>query len=128
MPRMSAALMIAMALTSCRSHETGPSLSVVVEGETLVPSSSVANAASVCCCRVRGAVRNTSSITVHVNVIFDARGAAGLVGTAIDWVQDLAPSAEKPFDAVGILVPCAQVTGLTGRHRITGVYTGSGGS
>ena len=116
-----ATLIVGTALTSCRSHETGPSLSVVVESETLVPSSSDANVASLCCCRVRGTVRNTSSIAVHINLNFEARGAGGPLGTALDWVPNVAPGAQAPFDAVGIVAPCAQVTAITGRHRLTGV-------
>jgi hypothetical protein len=123
-----AAMMIGAASTSC-SHETGPALSVEVEGETLAPTSALANAASLCCCRVRGTVRNTSSIAVHVNVNFDARGADGAgLGTALDWVPNLLPGARAPFDAAGILAPCSSVTSITGRHLITGVFTGSGGS
>ncbi|HET7293929.1 MAG TPA: hypothetical protein VFM88_16000 [Vicinamibacteria bacterium] len=114
--------------TSCRSHETGPALSIEVEGETLVPSSSEPNASSLCCCRVRGTVRNTSSITIHANLNFDAGGAAGPLGTALDWVPNIAPGAGAPFVAVGISAPCSQVTTITGRHFLTGVYIGSGGS
>ncbi len=119
-------VVIGAALTSC-GHEMGPSLSVDVESERLVSTSSLPNAASLCCCRVRGNVRNTSSISVHVNLNFEARdpGDASL-GTAIDWVPNLAPGASAPFDAAGILAPCSQVGTLTGRHRITGVYAGSG--
>lgn len=120
------ALVIATALTGC-SHETGPSLSIAVEGEFLAPSSSVPNAESVCCCRVRGTVRNTSSISVHVNIRFEAAGATGPLGTAIDWVPNLVPGGQATFDAPGIIAPCAQVTTITGRHRITGDFAGSGG-
>jgi hypothetical protein len=122
-----AALMVATAWTGC-SHETGPSLSIEVENAVLAPSSSIANAASICCCRVRGTVRNTSSITVDVNINFDSQGAAGGLGTAIDWVRNLESGAQASFDAPGIIAPCEQVTAITGRHRITGVFTGSGGS
>ena len=121
------ALMFATAWSGC-SHETGPSLSIEVKGEVLAPSSSLPNAASLCCCRVRGTVRNTSSIAVHVNINFDAQSAAGFLGTAIDWVPNLAPGAQASFDAPGIIAPCAQVTAIKGRHGITGVFTGSGGS
>ena len=121
------ALMVATAWAGC-SHETGPSLSVEVEEAVLVPSSSAPDATSLCCCRVHGTVRNTSSIEVHVNIVFDAQGTAGPLGPAIDWVPNVAPGALASFDAAGILGPCAQVTGITGRHRITGVFTGSGGS
>ena len=128
-PCVMATLMIGAAgMMACRSHETGPSLSMVVETTTLVPSSSEVDAASLCCCRVRGTLRNTSSITVHVNVNFDAQGATGLLGTALDWVPNVAPGALAPFEAVGISAACSQVTGITGRHFLTGVFVGSGGS
>jgi len=127
-PAAFAAMLIGIASTGCK-HETGPALSVEVEGETLAPTSSLANAASLCCCRVRGTVVNTSSIAVHVNINFDARAADGSgLGTALDWVPNLAPGARAPFDAAGILAPCSRVTSITGHHNITGVFTGSGGS
>jgi len=122
------ALATGVASLSCRSHETGPALSISVEGENLVPTQDVANAAAVCCCRVRGSVRNTSSIPVHVNIFFDARGASGSLGAALDWVRNIDPGATKPYEAVGIVAACADVTSLTAQHSITGIYTGSGGS
>ncbi len=122
-----ATLTIGTAWTGC-SHETGPSLSIAVESEFLAPSQSVPNAESVCCCRVRGTIRNTSSISVHVNINFDVQGSTGPLGTAIDWVPNVAPGAQASFDAPGIIAPCTQVTTITGRHRITGIFLGSGGS
>jgi len=120
-------LMVATAWTGC-SHETGPSLSIEVESAILAPSSTAANAQSLCCCRVHGTVRNTSSIPVHININFDAAGAAGALGLAFDWVPNVAPGAQASFDAPGIIAPCSQVTSITGHHGITGVFVGSGGS
>jgi hypothetical protein len=119
-------LLVTVAATGC-SHETGPSLSVEVSGESLVPTSDVANAAAACCCRVRGSVRNTSSIAVDVFINFEVAGAAGPLGAALDWVPSIGPGEQSSFDAVGILAPCQQVTGLTPHHGLTGHFVGSSG-
>jgi hypothetical protein len=119
-------LMLGTASMGC-GHETGPSLSIAVANESLASSSTEANAASLCCCRVRGTVRNTSSIAVDVFIDYEATSAAGPLGPALDWVPNLGPGDEAAFDAPGILAPCKQVTGFTGRHRITGVFAGSSG-
>jgi hypothetical protein len=115
------------AISSGCHHETGPSLSIVVESRSLAPTLTEPNASSQCCCRVRGTVRNTSTIAVHVNVNFEARDADGRsLGTALDWIPNLAPDGRASFDAVGILGPCSVVKTLTDRHLLTGVYTGAG--
>jgi len=121
-----ATVMIGAILTGC-SHEMGPSLSFVVESEGLEPSSSLPNARSLCCCRVRGTVRNTSSIAVHVNLNFQGRDGSGAsLGTAIDFVANVLPGDRASLDAVGILAPCSRVVSLSRQHLVTGVFTGAG--
>jgi hypothetical protein len=115
------------AFAGCSDHETGPSLSFVVESQGLAASSTVPNASAVCCCRVRGTVRNTSSIPVHLNLNFDGRSASGAsLGTAMDFVANLPPGERASFEAVGIIAPCDQVATLVGRHNVTGLNTGAG--
>ena len=121
-----ATVMMGAITTGC-SHEMGPTLSFVVENEGLVPSSSLPNASSLCCCRVRGTVRNTSTIAVHINLNFEGRDANGVsLGTALDFVANLPPGGRAPFDAAGILAPCSRVVSLSRHHLVTGVYTGAG--
>jgi hypothetical protein len=106
----------------CGEHETGPSLSFVVESENLVSTAAGGNAA-LCCCRVRGTVRNTSSIPVHVNLNFEGRTAAGTsLGTALDFVANLQPGASAPYDAAGIFGACSQVASVRRTHVVTGVF------
>jgi hypothetical protein len=114
---------IALVGIACEDHETGPSLSFVVESQNLVPTSTVANASAVCCCRVRGTVRNTSAIPIHVNLNFDARTADGTsLGSALDFAANIAPGASAPYEAVGIFGACTQVASLRENHLVTGVF------
>lgn len=100
---------LAAVLAACK-HTVGPTLTVAIEGRRLEPSSTVPNARNICCCRVRGTVRNTSSIPVNVEVRFHSRDANGKdLGTALDWVENVSPGASKPFDAPGIIALCSQV-------------------
>ncbi len=123
--RSLAAAAIAVAMTSCGGHETGPSLSFVVESESLVPTSNEPNAAAQCCCRVGGTVRNTSSIPVHVNLNFSGRDQAGAsLGTAIDFVANIPPGGRAPFEAIGISAACARVASVVRSHNVTGVFIG----
>ena len=124
-PRSLAAAAVAVALTSCGGHETGPSLSFVVESENLVPSANVPDAAAQCCCRVRGTVLNTSSIPVHVNLNFSGRDQGGAaLGTAIDFVPNIAPGGRGSFEAIGISAACARVASVVRSHNVTGVFIG----
>ena len=119
----SLAVAIALLGIACEDHETGPSLSFVVESQNLVPTSTAANAAAVCCCRVRGTVRNTSSVPIHVNLNFDARTAEGAsLGSALDFAANIAPGASAPYEAAGIFGACAQVASLRPNHLVTGVF------
>ena len=118
-----AAVAIALIGIACEDHQTGPSLSFVVETQNLAPTSTEPNAASVCCCRVRGTVRNTSSIPIHVNLNFDARTAAGAsLGSALDFAANIPPGASAPYDAAGIFGACAQVASVRANHLVTGVF------
>lgn len=127
LPRVAcAAVLAALAaglLAAC-SHTTGPSLSVSIEGRTLVPSSTVANKASLCCCRVTGTVKNNSSVAVNVEVRFHAKDASGNnLGTALDWVTDIAAGGSKAFNAPGITAVCSQVATIENDPIAYGLYS-----
>jgi hypothetical protein len=118
----------ALAAGGCR-HPTGPSLSVEIESARLVPTAQAAGAESLCCCRVRGTVLNTSGIPVHVSARFHATGEDGrAVGTALDFLPDVSPWERRLFDAVGIQEACARVSRIESIPRIIAVYTLGSGS
>jgi hypothetical protein len=124
-PSLAAAL-TALVLSGCGGHETGPSLTFTVEGESLAPSSTLPDAAAHCCCRVRGTVVNTSAISVHVNLNFQGRDAAGAsLGTAIDFVPNIPPGGRAEFEAAGITAACSRVARLEPVHHVTGVFVGT---
>jgi hypothetical protein len=107
---------------SC-TDTTGPTLTADIGTYRLVPSSDVANANSICCCRVQGTVSNTSPITVHVSLQFRAAGRDGSdIGTALDYVPDIPPGGSRPYDAPGIFHPCNQVAGVEPDVLVVGLF------
>ncbi|RPJ84995.1 MAG: hypothetical protein EHM13_02450 [Acidobacteria bacterium] len=115
---------LAAVLAACK-HTVGPSLTVVIEGRRLEPSSTVPNAANICCCRVRGTIRNTSTIAVNVEVRFHSKDSAGKdLGTALDWVPNIPAGASKTFDAPGIIALCSQVATIDNDPIAYGLYDG----
>jgi hypothetical protein len=128
LPRIAIALVLAATfaglLAACK-HTVGPSLVVSIEGRRLEPSSTVPNAVNICCCRVRGTVRNTSSIPVNVEVRFHTKDASGKdLGTALDWVPGIAAGGTKTFDAAGIIAVCSQVATIENDPIAYGLYDG----
>jgi hypothetical protein len=117
-----AAALAAAMLVAC-TQATGPSLTVAIEGRHLEPSSTVPNAAALCCCRVRGNVRNTSSIPIHVEARFFGTVTGGQTLVAVDWVHDLPAGAVRAFDAEGFTVPCFQVTQVKDDPLAFGIYS-----
>ena len=117
-------LALAGSLGACQ-HQTGPSLSFVVEDQRLESTSTVSS--TLCCCRVKGHVRNTSSIVVNINLNFPAVDAQNnALGSGLDFVEAVQPGQLRTFDAAGIFAPCSQVKTVTGVHQITGVFVGAG--
>ena len=117
-------IILAGAFGGCQ-HELGPSLSFVVEDQHLAPTSEVSS--TLCCCRVQGHVRNTSSIVVNINLNFPATDAQNeSLGLALDFVEGVQPGEVRTFDAAGIFAPCGEVRNVVGIHQVTGVFTGTG--
>ena len=115
-------LLSAVGSSSC-SHTTGPSLTAEIVSEWLQPTSTIDGAHTICCCRVQGVVRNTSSIAVHLDLSWTAVDAAGnTLGTAMDVVPNVEPGATRPFDAAGIFASCSEVANRTLTLRIIGLY------
>jgi hypothetical protein len=116
---------------SC-DHVTGPALSAEVVEETLVPSvDQGAGAAStppadpnkVCCCRIEGSVRNTSSIPVNVSLRWKATNKdGGAIGTALSYVENIPVGEQKPFAAAGIFQSCSRVSHLERTQFVIGIF------
>lgn len=120
-------VLVALVGVSCVScdHLTGPSLSAVVESETLVPTSTQANAASLCCCRVEGTVRNTSSIPVDLSLRWKAIGADGKTfpGTALDFLVNIQPGGRSPFLGIGLLESCSSIARVERDVLVIGLFS-----
>lgn len=115
---------------SC-DHITGPPLSAEVVSEKLVPSvgdpatdaTPPADPTIVCCCRIAGLVRNTSSIPVSVSLRWRAFNAGGgAVGSALAYVENIPVGAEKSFTAAGIFESCSRVSRLERTQFVIGIF------
>ena len=112
----------ATGLVSCK-HATGPSLSAVLESQSLSPTMPGDTTGARCCCRVTGTVRNTSSVGAHISLRFRANDRSGKdIGTAVDLVANVKPGEARPYDAAGILVPCSQVGKTEPDVLVIGLY------
>jgi hypothetical protein len=120
----------AVAAGSC-SHETGPSLSAVIESQRLVPTSSQANAATLCCCRVQGTVRNTSSIAAHISLRWDVwvkgkETQATASFQPLDFQNNVPAGGSRAYDAAGLLAACSEVARIEPNIQVIGLYQLSG--
>jgi hypothetical protein len=112
----------AVALSYC-SHLTGPALTATIESRNLVPTSTFPNASTLCCCRVTGTVRNTSSISAHLSLRFHATNAQGQdAGSAQDYLVSVPAGESRPYSASGIFTPCASISTVTGDVLVIGEF------
>jgi uncharacterized protein YfcZ (UPF0381/DUF406 family) len=109
------ALALGIAFTfACQNGVVGPSLTATIQTISLsptfpfTPGDATGEQASrnICCCLVVGTVKNTSSITAHIELQFPAISAGQSVGTAVDLEKDVASQAVRSFSAVGIQAAC----------------------
>jgi len=115
-------LLGAVGSSSC-GHTTGLSLTAEIVSESLEPTSTIDGADTICCCRVQGVVRNTSSIPVHLDLSWAALDSSGgSLGTAMDVVANVDPGESRPFDAAGIFASCSRVVERKFYLRIIGLY------
>jgi hypothetical protein len=112
----------ALVFTSC-DNVTGPPLTVEVVSQNLVPTASATQTGpqvgapvdppAICCCRVKGQVRNTSSITVHIELTWQLSSAAlasrASIGQARDFLRDVAPGETRSYDAAGLFEACNKI-------------------
>lgn len=113
----------ALAFVSSCTNVAGPALTVEVLSQSLVPTASATqtgpqigepvNPPAICCCRVKGQVRNTSSLPVHVELTWRlserALATRASIGQARDFLRDLQPGETRSFDAAGIFEACSKV-------------------
>jgi hypothetical protein len=105
-----AVVAFAGALTiACQNGVSGPSLSATIVSMTLQPTVTAPSSENICCCHVVGSVKNTSSVTAHVQLQFPAKAGGTEVGRAIDLERDLAPGAVRAFEAPGLMVACSSI-------------------
>jgi hypothetical protein len=106
------AALAVVAISQACNHITGPSLTAVIERRDLVPTSTstAVDPSSICCCKVTGTIRNTSSVPVNISFRFVATNKDGKnVGTAVDWQANVDVNATRNFTADGIYEACSRV-------------------
>ena len=113
----------ALAFVSSCTNVAGPALTVEVLSQSLVPTATATqtgpqlgepvNPPAICCCRVKGQVRNTSSVAVHVEVTWrlstKALASRDSIGQARDFLRDLQPGETRSFDAAGLFEACNKI-------------------
>lgn len=115
---------LALLAGSACDHVQGPSLSAVIESQSLAPSATTANAASICCCRVKGTARNTSSIPVNISLRFRGKNAqGGDVGVGVAYLQNVPAGGRADYDAAGIFEACAKVAKVEASLEVQGLFT-----
>lgn len=133
-----AASAAALALAAACSNPVGPPLSVEVVSQRLVPTASATATgpqigapivpANICCCRVKGEVRNTGTVTSHIQLVWmlnpQARLARPSVGQGRDFLRDVMPGETRTFDAAGLFEACSKLSFTELERQVTpfGVY------
>jgi hypothetical protein len=116
---MAVALALGVLLTiACQNGVVGPSLTAAIQTISLSPTfpftagdaTSEQASRNICCCLVVGTVKNTSSITAHIELQFPATSQGQNVGTAVDLEKEVAPQAVRSFSAVGIQAACNKLS------------------
>jgi hypothetical protein len=112
---------------SC-DHVVGPDLSAEIESQSLIPTATVEEAdpfepSNICCCRVIGSVRNTSSIPVNVSLRFNATNLdGGAVGQAVAYVENIPVGGSKPYEAPGIFSACSRIGAVVPSEFVIGIF------
>jgi len=112
---------------SC-DHVAGPELSAEIVSQDLLPTATIEEAApfepsAICCCRVTGSVRNTSSIPVNVSLRFNGFNLdGGAVGTAVAYVENIPPGGSGAYTAAGIFSACDRITRVEASQFVLGVF------
>lgn len=103
-----ATLGVMLGTISCSGFETGPSLPVDVQIQSLRPTT---GDAARCCCHVTGTVQNQGSVPVHVTIKFGAFRAAEAESFAriLYFIRDMQPNESQAFEASGFVYPCADI-------------------
>jgi hypothetical protein len=65
---------------------------------------------TVCCCHVRGTIRNGNSVPTHVVIRFAAMDAKNTqIGQIVYFEKDLQSGTSDTIEAPGFLMPCASI-------------------
>jgi hypothetical protein len=103
--------MVAAFTLACQNSVSGPSLSAAVQTLALTPTvSGVDGGANVCCCLVTGEVKNTSSVTIHIQLTFPGKSQGASVGTAVVMERDVPSNTVRAFTATGLQAACKDLT------------------
>jgi hypothetical protein len=128
-PRSLVVLAVALASygASC-DHVAGPELSAEIETQVLVPTATEEEAdplepSAICCCRVTGSVRNTSSIPINVSLRFNGYNVdGGAVGTAVAYVENIPAGGTGSYSAAGIFSACDRLSRVEASQFVLGVF------
>jgi hypothetical protein len=93
----------------CQNGVTGPSLSASIQTLSLVPTVNAPYSQNICCCHVVGTVKNTGTITEHVQLQFPAKTGGTEVGRAVVLVNDVLSGTVRNFEAPGLMVACSTI-------------------
>ena len=113
----------ALTFASSCANVAGPALAVEVVSQSLVPTASATqtgpqigapvNPPAICCCRVKGQVRNTSTVPVHIELVWQLNAAAltsrTSIGQARDFLRDVQPGETRSYDAAGLFEACNKI-------------------
>ena len=133
-----AASAAALALAGACTNLVGPPLTVEVLSQRLEPTASATSTtpqfgapivpAAICCCRVKGQVRNTGTVTSHIELTWELSPSARLtrasIGQARDFLRDVQPGETRTFDAAGLFEACNKIAFDDLDRKVTpfGVY------
>lgn len=124
-------VVVAVALASYGAscdHVAGPELSAEIVSQNLVPTATEEEAepfepSAICCCRVTGTVRNTSSIPVNVSLRFNGYNVdGGAVGTAVAYVENIPAGGTGSYEAAGIFSSCDRLSRVDASQFVIGVF------
>jgi len=114
----------ALTFASSCANVAGPALTIEVVSQSLVPTASATQTGpqigapvdppAICCCRVKGQVRNTSTIPVHIELTWRLNAAAlaaprKSIGQARDFLRDVQPGETRSYDAAGLFEACNKI-------------------
>ena len=100
-----------------------------IQTSALTPTvSGVDGGANVCCSLVTGEVKNTSSVTIHIQLTFPGKSKGASVGTAVVMERDVPSNTVRAFTATGLQAACKDLHAEPNRRRQAGPRARPSGS